>query len=49
MTNFAWLLLRLGLTKETVDKLQIPFSLIYAGLTGFFSISRAVLSPENSW
>ncbi|HFU4001654.1 TPA: DNA internalization-related competence protein ComEC/Rec2 [Streptococcus suis] len=33
--KFRWILLRLGLTKETVDKLQIPFSLVYAGLTGF--------------
>ncbi|HFI0256415.1 TPA: DNA internalization-related competence protein ComEC/Rec2 [Streptococcus suis] len=33
--KFRWILLRLGLTKEVVDKLQIPFSLVYAGLTGF--------------
>ncbi|MFZ2715156.1 MAG: ComEC/Rec2 family competence protein, partial [Streptococcus suis] len=42
--KFRWLLLRLGLTKETVDKLQIPFSLIYAGLTGFsVSVVRSLV------
>ncbi|MGQ7338131.1 DNA internalization-related competence protein ComEC/Rec2 [Streptococcus suis] len=42
--KFRWLLLRLGLTKETVDKLQIPFSLVYAGLTGFsVSVVRSLV------
>ncbi|HFI0451056.1 TPA: DNA internalization-related competence protein ComEC/Rec2 [Streptococcus suis] len=42
--KFRWILLRLGLTKETVDKLQIPFSLIYAGLTGFsVSVVRSLV------
>ncbi|WP_105128117.1 DNA internalization-related competence protein ComEC/Rec2 [Streptococcus suis] len=42
--KFRWLLLRLGLTKETVDKLQIPFSLVYAGLTGFsVSVVRSLI------
>ncbi|CZA08271.1 DNA internalization-related competence protein ComEC/Rec2 [Streptococcus suis] len=42
--KFRWILLRLGLTKETVDKLQIPFSLVYAGLTGFsVSVVRSLV------
>ncbi|HFI0695511.1 TPA: DNA internalization-related competence protein ComEC/Rec2 [Streptococcus suis] len=42
--KFRWILLRLGLTKEAVDKLQIPFSLIYAGLTGFsVSVVRSLV------
>lgn len=42
--KFRWMLLRLGLTKETVDKLQIPFSLVYAGLTGFsVSVVRSLV------
>ncbi|HEL2046098.1 TPA: DNA internalization-related competence protein ComEC/Rec2 [Streptococcus suis] len=42
--KFRWILLRLGLTKETVDKLQIPFSLVYAGLTGFYvSVVRSLV------
>lgn len=42
--KFRWLLLRLGLTKETVDKLQIPFSVVYAGLTGFsVSVVRSLV------
>ncbi|NQP31037.1 DNA internalization-related competence protein ComEC/Rec2 [Streptococcus suis] len=42
--KFRWLLLRLGFTKETVDKLQIPFSLVYAGLTGFsVSVVRSLV------
>ncbi|HFI0346141.1 TPA: DNA internalization-related competence protein ComEC/Rec2 [Streptococcus suis] len=42
--KFRWILLRLGLTKETVDKLQLPFSLIYAGLTGFsVSVVRSLV------
>lgn len=42
--KFRWILLRLGLTKETVDKLQIPFSLVYAGLTGFsVSVMRSLV------
>ncbi|HFI0327253.1 TPA: DNA internalization-related competence protein ComEC/Rec2 [Streptococcus suis] len=42
--KFRWILMRLGLTKETVDKLQIPFSLVYAGLTGFsVSVVRSLV------
>ncbi len=42
--KFRWILLRVGLTKETVDKLQIPFSLVYAGLTGFsVSVVRSLV------
>lgn len=42
--KFRWILLRLGLTKETVDKLQIPFSIVYAGLTGFsVSVVRSLV------
>ncbi|MGU7887664.1 DNA internalization-related competence protein ComEC/Rec2 [Streptococcus suis] len=42
--KFRWILLRLGLTKETVDKLQIPFSFVYAGLTGFsVSVVRSLV------
>lgn len=42
--KFRWMLLRLGLTKERVDKLQIPFSLFYAGLTGFsVSVVRSLV------
>ncbi|HEM5490583.1 TPA: DNA internalization-related competence protein ComEC/Rec2 [Streptococcus suis] len=42
--KFRWILLRLGLTKETVDKLQIPFSLVYAGLTGLsVSVVRSLV------
>ncbi|HEM3611015.1 TPA: DNA internalization-related competence protein ComEC/Rec2 [Streptococcus suis] len=42
--KFRWILLRLGLTKEAVDKLQIPFSLVYAGLTGFsVSVVRSLV------
>ncbi|HEL2554681.1 TPA: DNA internalization-related competence protein ComEC/Rec2 [Streptococcus suis] len=42
--KFRWILLRLGLTKETVDKLQVPFSIVYAGLTGFsVSVVRSLV------
>ncbi|WP_029186499.1 DNA internalization-related competence protein ComEC/Rec2 [Streptococcus suis] len=42
--KFRWILLRLGLTKETVDKLQILFSIVYAGLTGFsVSVVRSLV------
>ncbi|HEM3143749.1 TPA: DNA internalization-related competence protein ComEC/Rec2 [Streptococcus suis] len=42
--KFRWILLRLGLTKETVDKSQIPFSLVYASLTGFsVSVVRSLV------
>ncbi|HFU3942147.1 TPA: DNA internalization-related competence protein ComEC/Rec2 [Streptococcus suis] len=42
--KFRWILLRLGLTKETVNKLQIPISLVYAGLTGFsVSVVRSLV------
>lgn len=41
---FRKLLLRLGLTVGQVDALQLPFSLIYAGLTGFqVSVIRSLL------
>ena len=36
MDGFKKLLLRLGLTQEKLKWLTYPFSLIYAGLTGFF-------------
>ncbi|MDQ8836822.1 DNA internalization-related competence protein ComEC/Rec2 [Streptococcus ruminantium] len=42
--KFRWILLRLGLTKETVDQLQVPFSFVYAGLTGFsVSVVRSLI------
>lgn len=42
--KFRWILLRLGLTKEIVDNLQIPFSIFYAGLTGFsVSVVRSLV------
>ncbi|NQH33472.1 DNA internalization-related competence protein ComEC/Rec2 [Streptococcus suis] len=42
--KFRWIFLRLGLTKETVDKVQIPFSLVYAGLTGWsVSVVRSLV------
>ncbi|HEM2778649.1 TPA: ComEC/Rec2 family competence protein, partial [Streptococcus suis] len=42
--KFRWILLRLGLTKEAVDKLQIPFSIVYTGLTGFsVSVVRSLV------
>ncbi|HFR3343088.1 TPA: DNA internalization-related competence protein ComEC/Rec2 [Streptococcus suis] len=42
--KFRWILLRLGLTKETVDKVQIPFSLVYASLTGWsVSVVRSLV------
>lgn len=42
--KFRYLLLRLGFKRETVDKLQVPFSFVYAGLTGFsVSVVRSLL------
>lgn len=42
--KFRYLLLRLGIKRETVDKLQMPFSFVYAGLTGFsVSVVRSLL------
>ena len=44
MDAFKKLLLRLGLTQEKVKLLTYPFSLIYAGLTGFSaSVIRSLL------
>lgn len=41
---FRYGLLRLGLTQESVNLLQIPFSFLYAGLTGFsISVNRSLL------
>ena len=44
MDGFKKLLLRLGLTKEKLKWLTYPFSLLYAGLTGFSaSVIRSLL------
>ena len=44
MDSFKKLLLRLGLTQEKLKWLTYPFSLIYAGLTGFSaSVIRSLL------
>ena len=44
MDAFKKLLLRLGLTQEKLKWLTYPFSLIYAGLTGFSaSVIRSLL------
>lgn len=44
MGLFRYVLLRLGLRMDWVDYLQIPFSLIYAGLTGFsVSVIRSLI------
>ena len=44
MDGFKKILLRLGLTQETLKWLTYPFSLIYAGLTGFSaSVIRSLL------
>lgn len=41
---FRKLLLRLGLVQTQVDSLQVPFSLVYAGLTGFqVSVVRSLV------
>ncbi|MDQ0222135.1 DNA internalization-related competence protein ComEC/Rec2 [Streptococcus moroccensis] len=45
--KFRWLLLRLGLTKELVDWLQLPFSLFYAGMTGFSASVLRSLIQKN--
>lgn len=42
--QFRSLFLRFGVRKEIVDWLQVPFSFIYAGLTGFsVSVNRSLL------
>ncbi|MTB64123.1 DNA internalization-related competence protein ComEC/Rec2 [Streptococcus sp. zg-86] len=42
--KLRYLFLRLGLRKEIVDWMQIPFSFVYAGLTGFsISVNRSLL------
>ncbi|MGT2965073.1 DNA internalization-related competence protein ComEC/Rec2 [Streptococcus acidominimus] len=42
--TFRYPFLRLGVKKEVVDWLQIPFSFMYAGLTGFsVSVNRSLL------
>lgn len=44
MEGFRKLLLRLGLTQETVHKCQYPFSFFYAGMTGFsVSVVRSLV------
>ena len=44
MEGFRKLLLRLGLTQETVHKCQYPFSFFYAGMTGFsVSVVRSLI------
>lgn len=41
---FRFIILRLGLRRDYVDILQIPFSLVYAGLTGFsVSVVRSLI------
>ena len=41
---FRFIFLRLGLRRDYVDILQIPFSLVYAGLTGFsVSVVRSLI------
>ena len=41
---FRFIILRLGLRRDYVDILQIPFSLVYAGLTGFsVSVIRSLI------
>ena len=42
--KLRYFLLRLGLRRETVDRLQIPFSILYAGLTGLsISVIRSLV------
>ena len=42
--KLRYVLLRLGLKRETVDKFQIPFSFLYAGLTGLsVSVIRSLV------
>lgn len=42
--KLRYLLLRLGMKQETVDVLQLPFSIVYAGMTGFsISVIRALV------
>ena len=41
---FRFIILRIGLRRDYVDILQIPFSLVYAGLTGFsVSVIRSLI------
>lgn len=47
--KFRWIFLRLGFRQEEVNALQFPFSLIYAGLTGFSpSVVRSLLQKNFS-
>lgn len=42
--RFRFLFLRFGVRKEIVDWLQVPFSFLYAGMTGFsVSVNRSLL------
>lgn len=44
LTGFRQVLLRIGITQETVNWLQIPFSFCYAALTGFsISVVRSLM------
>ena len=44
LDGFRRILLRLGMKRETVNALQLPFSFIYAGLTGFsVSVVRSLV------
>ena len=44
LNGFRRILLRLGIKRETVNALQLPFSFIYAGLTGFsVSVVRSLV------
>ena len=47
--NFRYLGLRLGLRREYMNWLQVPLSLVYAGLTGFsVSVVRSLLQKNLS-
>ncbi|MGT2925805.1 DNA internalization-related competence protein ComEC/Rec2 [Streptococcus cuniculipharyngis] len=44
LTHFRKIFLRLGLRQDVVDGMQVPFSLFYAGLTGFsISVIRSLI------
>ncbi|MFC3932851.1 ComEC/Rec2 family competence protein [Streptococcus dentapri] len=46
---FRWCFLRLGLRRDWVDILQVPFSVIYAGMTGFaVSVIRSLIQSSLS-
>lgn len=48
--GFRHLLLRFGLTKETVHSLLLPFSVVYAGLTGYsISVIRSLLQKNMGY